>query len=174
MAASGRYGNVIPSHRSHGHTLTELVTVILLAGIVAAFAVPRFFGRSDFDERGFFELSIQAVRYAQKLAIASGCDIRVNFDGSGVALHQWISGGTCVSSVCAGAGLTPVERPGGGSFDEDAPGGVSVGTTTFCFDSIGRPRNAGGLLNAPVSVAVGGRTLSVEPETGFTRCTSGC
>jgi MSHA pilin protein MshC len=165
---------VNPCTRSHGHTLTELVTVILLTGIVAAFAVPRFFGRSDFDERGFFELSIQAVRYAQKLAIASGCDIRVNFDGSGVALHQWISGGTCISSACAGAGLTPVQSPGGGDFDEDAPSGVNVGTATFCFDSIGRPRNAGGLLNVPVGVAVGGRTLSIEPETGFTRCTSGC
>jgi MSHA pilin protein MshC len=165
---------VNPCTRSLGHTLTELVTVILLVGIVAAFAAPRFFGRSDFDERGFYELSIQAVRYAQKLAIASGCDIRVNFDGSGVALHQWISGGTCVSSACAGGGLTAVERPGGGNFDEPAPGGVSVGTATFCFDSIGRPRNAGGLLTVPVSVAVGGRTISVEPETGFTRCASGC
>lgn len=163
-----------PFPRSLGHTLTELVTVILLVGIVAAFAAPRFFGRSDFDERGFFELSIQAVRYAQKLAISSGCDIRVNFDGSGVALHQWISGGTCTASACAGAGMTAVQGPGGGDFDEPAPGGVSVGTTTFCFDSIGRPRNAGGLLTVPVSVAVGGRTLSVEPETGFTRCTSGC
>ena len=161
--------------KSRGHTLTELVTVILLVGIVAAFAAPRFFGRSDFDDRGFFELSIQAVRYAQKLAIASGCDIRVNFDGTGVALDQWISASTCAKNSCAGAGLTPVEQPGGGAFSFTRPSpDVSVGSALFCFDSIGRPRDAGGLLGAAVSVAVGGRTLTVEPETGYTRCTAGC
>jgi MSHA pilin protein MshC len=160
--------------RIRGYTLTELVTVMVLVGVLAAFAAPRFFERSDFDERGFFEVSIQAVRYAQKLAIASGCDTRVGFDGSGVALHQWISGGSCAAAACGGAGLTVVQRPGGGAFSDTAPDGVSVGTAQFCFDAIGRPRNAGGLLGAPVSVAVGGRTLTVEPETGFTRCTSGC
>lgn len=154
--------------------MTELVTVIVLVGIVAVFAAPRFFGRSDFDARGFFEVSIEGVRYAQKLALASGCDTRVNFDGSGVALHQWISGGSCASGACTGAGLTPVQRPGGGTFSETAPDGVSVGSATFCFDSIGRPRNTVGLLAGPVSVAIGSRTLSVEPDTGFTRCTSGC
>jgi len=172
--ATQRGFGMIPSARSLGHTLIELVTVMVLVGIVAAFAAPRFFGRSDFDERGFFEVSMQAVRYAQKLALASGCDTRVSFDGSGVALHQWISGGTCAAAACTGAGLTPVERPGGGAFDETAPSGVSVGTATFCFDSIGRPRNTVGLLAAPVSVVVGGRTLTIEPDTGFTRCTAGC
>lgn len=160
--------------RSRGHTLTELITVIVLAGIVAAFAAPRFFGRSDFDERGFFELSIQSVRYAQKLAIASGCDIRVNFNGSGFALDQWISGGACTANACGGAGLSNVLRPEGGDFSETAPDGVAVGNATFCFDPIGRPRNAGGLLATPTGVAVGGRTLTVEPETGYTRCTAGC
>ena len=171
---AGRKTCLIASHRSRGHTLTELVTVIVLLGIIAVFVAPRFFGRSDFDERGFFEVSIQAVRYAQKLALASGCDTRVNFDGAGVALHQWISGGSCAAATCSGAGLTPAKRPDGGPFSETAPAGVSVGTATFCFDSIGRPRDAVGLLAAPVSVAVGGRTLSVEPDTGFTRCTAGC
>jgi MSHA pilin protein MshC len=166
----------LPS-RSRGATLIELVTVVVLVGVLAVLAGPRFFGRSDFDERGYFELSLQAVRYAQKLALASGCDIRVRFDGSSVALHQWINGASCDADA-GGSGLSPVSRPGGGVFSETAPPGVSVGSAQFYFDGVGRPRDAGGgfgtLLGAPVSVAVGGRTLTVEPETGFTRCTAGC
>jgi len=165
-------------HRlNRGATLTELITVMILLGIIAAFAAPRFFGRSDFDARGFFELSIQGVRYAQKLALASGCDIRVRFDGSSVALHQWINGGSCAADA-GGAGLTLVKRPDGGDFTEAAPDGVSVGSALFYFDSVGRPRDAGGgfgnLITTATSVAAGGRTLTVEPHTGFTRCTAGC
>jgi len=152
-----------------GYTLAELVTVIALIGIIAAFAAPRFFDRTAFDERGFFELSLQSVRYAQKLAQSSGCDTRVTFSPAGIAVHQWISGGSCAANACAGGGLVPVPRPGGGDFVFAPPPGVGVGTRTYCFDPIGRPRVGGG-----TSVTVGGRTLTVENETGFARCTAGC
>lgn len=161
-----------------GATLTEVITVVLLVGILAALAAPRFFGKSDFDERGYFELAIQAVRYAQKSAISSGCDIRVRFDGSSYALHQWINGGSCAADS-GGAGLTLLQRPGGGNFTDPAPAGVSMGTALLYFDAIGRPRDASGggfgsLLTSATNVTVGGRTLTIEAETGFTRCTAGC
>lgn len=161
-----------------GFTLIELVTVITLIGIVSVFAVSRFFSRSDFDERGFYELSIQAVRYAQKAAIASGCDVRVQFTSSGYALHEWINGGSCAANS-GGAGLTLLQRPGSGSYSDSAPTGVSVSPDTMVyFDSIGRPRKTSGtfgeLISSATIVTIGSRTLSIEPETGFVRCTSGC
>ena len=161
-----------------GFTLTELITVIVLIGIVSVFAASRFFSRAAFDERGFFELSIQAVRYAQKVAIASGCDVRVQFTGTGYALHEWINGGSCAADS-GGSGLTPLTRPGGGNYADAAPGGVGVGSALIYYDSVGRPRDASGggfgsLLGTATSVAIGSRTLSIEPETGFVRCTAGC
>lgn len=161
-----------------GFTLTELVTVVVLLGIVSIFAASRFFSRSDFDERGFFELSMQATRYAQQVAMASGCDVRVQFTGSGYSLHKWINGGSCAADS-GGAGLTLLQRPGGGDFSDTAPDGVSVASAMWYFDSIGRPRVASGggfgnLIASAASVTVGGRTLTVEPETGFVRCTAGC
>lgn len=170
----------IPDPGQAGATLTELVTVLVLLGILAAFALPRFFGTSDFDARGYFELSIQAVRFAQRTAIASGCDTRVRFDGTSVALHQWINPGSCAADG-SGSGLTAVKRPGSSAaFAENAPDDVAVGSMLIYFDAIGRPRDAnpgagfGSLLAAQSNVGVGGRTITVEPQTGFVRCTAGC
>ncbi|MBI2994812.1 MAG: type II secretion system protein [Gammaproteobacteria bacterium] len=163
---------------SVGATLTELITVIVLLGIVSVFAAARFFSKSDFDERGFFELAIQATRYAQKVAIASGCDVRVQFTATSYALHEWINAGSCVADS-GGSGLTLLQRPGSGDFTDTAPDGVSVGSAMWYFDAIGRPREASGggfgnLIASATSVAIGSRTLTVEPETGFVRCTAGC
>lgn len=147
--------------------------VILLIGIIAAVAAPRLFTRNDFDARAFFELSIQAVRYAQKSAIASGCDVRVQFTGAGFNLKQWISGGACAAP---GTGLTALKQPGGGDFTDTAPDGVSVGTALFYFDKVGRPSDVSSqnLLTTATNITVGGRTMTVYPETGFVRCTAGC
>jgi MSHA pilin protein MshC len=60
-----------------GFTMVELIVVIVIAGILAIVVGPRFFDRQVFDERLFFEESLSAARYAQKLAVASGCPIHL-------------------------------------------------------------------------------------------------
>jgi len=57
----------------------------------------------------------------------------------------------------------------GGHFGA-APGGVTVGTLDLYFDARGRPRDVttDALHTTTQSVAVGGRTLVVEPTTGYT------
>jgi hypothetical protein len=47
------------ANRPGGFTLVELVTVRV--GILAAFAVPRFFGTNTFSSRGFYEDSLAAL-----------------------------------------------------------------------------------------------------------------
>ncbi len=163
-----------------GATLVELVTVILLLGILAAFAAPRFFSKSDFDSRGFFELSLSAVRFAQKLAITTGCDTRVLFQGGSFSIRQWA---TCIPADHTSA-TNPVLQPGASNPVSAAPAGVTVGALDFFFDSIGRPRavvlavppNRPPLISNPLNLqlSIASRTLQVEPETGFTRCIAGC
>lgn len=163
-----------------GTTLIELVTVILLLGILAAFAVPRFFSKSDFDSRGFFELSLSSVRFAQKLAISSGCDTRILFQGGSFSIRQWP---TCIPADHSSA-TNAVLQPGANNPVTTAPAGVAVGNLDFFFDSIGRPRavmlavppNRPALITDPVNLqlSIASRTLQVEPETGFTRCIAGC
>ncbi len=145
-----------------GFTLIELVVVLIVAGVLAAVGASRFFVLKDFQDRGFHDATLAAVRYAQKVAVASGCDVEVRIGGGGFALDE--------RSGCTGGGFSvPVRRPGsGGAFAASAPSGVTVGTLDFYYDALGRPHAPGGApLSAPATVTVGAGTITVERETGF-------
>ncbi len=129
---------------------------MLVIGILAAVVGPRFFDRQVFDERLYYEESLAAVRYAQKLAIASGCLIQVSLNSSGYHLRR-------ASSCSSGTYTSEVQRPDGQtSFAAGLPDGVSLSSSSFpvVFDSLGRP-------SAAASATLGDFTISVNAETGM-------
>ena len=75
-------------HRSRGFTLVELVLTITIIGVISFLALPKFFNQSTFDERFFYDDLLAASRYASKLAIGSGCAVRLSVSGSGYSLDQ--------------------------------------------------------------------------------------
>ncbi|MES2817724.1 MAG: prepilin-type N-terminal cleavage/methylation domain-containing protein [Pseudomonadota bacterium] len=141
-----------------GFTLIELLMVIVIIGVLAAVVGPRFFDRRVFDERLFFEETLAAVRYGQKLAVASGCLTQVSLDAGGYRLRQ-------AAGCSAGAFTQEVRGPDGQSpfANTQIPGGVTITPLNFpvVFDSQGRPQ--GGAASA----TVGGFALSVTAETGM-------
>lgn len=140
-----------------GFTLIELIMVIVITGILAAVVGPRFFDRQVFDERMFFEESIGAVRYAQKLALASGCLTQVSLSNSGYQLRQ--------AAACSSGAYTleVIGADGQAYADTPVPNAVTVTTTNFpvIFDSLGRP------VGGAASASVGSFSLSVVAETGL-------
>ena len=148
---------------TRGFSLIELVTVIMVVGVLAAVAVPRFVGTDTFASRGFSDEAIGIVRYAQKTAIAWRSDVYVCVTPTRVAAAS--------ASGCA----TPIPHPvSGGTLATNVPSGVSLPTVEFRFDMAGRPRDAGGSLSAtitiPVTSTVPGdpvRQIVVEAETGY-------
>lgn len=156
-----------------GFSLIELIVVMIVLSIISIFAVSRFSSRTVFDEAGFFQESLSATRYAQKMAIASGCDIRVLFTATDYTLTRWQNGASCAAN--GGTGVQGVSRPGGGNFTNTVPNGVSLSAAELYFDQIGRPRSvATNNLLAATTITIGSRVITVEGETGFTRCTTGC
>ena len=151
------------SHRQSGYTATELVVVMVVLGVLAASTLPRFFSASGFDEMGYTDSVVSAMRYAQKLAIASRCDTRVSLDSSGYALFQR-------ATDCGTGNLTRiVNRPGGGAWAGTTPAGLSVGTLDVYFDAWGRPHDAasGSLLGSVQTINVGSRTVTLQPTSGY-------
>lgn len=78
----------IRSHISRGFTLVELVLTIVLLGIISFVALPKFFNQATFDERFYYDDLLAASRYASKLAIGSGCAVRLSISASGYSLTQ--------------------------------------------------------------------------------------
>lgn len=151
----------IQKRKSAGYTLTELIAVLVIVGVVAAIAAPRFFETQGFDVRGYHDQTLAMLRYGQKIAIAQRRPVYVCFTAASVALGY---DGACATPVAGPAGV-PFDgvKPGGGA----APSGVTIApTTNFFFDAGGRSSLA---AQTHYQISGGGTsmTLTVERETGY-------
>jgi prepilin-type N-terminal cleavage/methylation domain-containing protein len=152
----------LSSPASHaGFSLVEVIVVIILLGILSVVALPRLFDTTDFDTANFHEDAINAFRYAQKTAIASGCDVEVSLLASGSFALNFRSGGTA-TSCGTGAFSEPVIHPQmQGNFSGTAPATVTVSNDlVVSFNAEGVPSSGG-------SATIGFRSITVEPITGF-------
>ena len=147
--------------RSKGFTLVELVVTLVLIGVLAASVGPRFLDVQVFQDRGFFDETVSAVRYAQKLAVATGCSVQVQITSTGYTLSR-VS--VANFSTCnTGPYDTAVDDPSGNAatFTRTAPSGVTLSPATnitFAPD---------GSASATVTVTVGSRSFQAISATGF-------
>lgn len=151
MAASAR-----------GFTLIELIMMIVLLSVLAAFLAPRLSSK-DFEARGFHDETLALLRYAQKSAIAQRRTVCVAFTVNSVTLTMAPAAG---AAVCPAGAMT---GPDGGS-----PAKITAGTgvayvatpVDFQFDGLGQP-SAGQSLQVATSGTPLGLTIQVEAQTGY-------
>lgn len=148
QGASGRL------FRYGGFTLVELVTVLVILGIVAAVAAPRMFDNAVFSERGYADELASSLRYARRIAIASTCNVRFTVNAAGYSAAQ--------QTACnpAGAWGVAVQSPDRRALANVTPSGVAVGAAVIEF------RDTGRLLNPVAPLNVGAFSVTVDPATG--------
>ena len=161
-AHSLRARSPAPGGRSDGYTIVEVVLVIVILGVIGAAAGPRFFDSSVFEERAYYDELTSALRYAQKIAVASGCPVRVDIGVTSYALAQ-----QAVSSGHCDAGDTgfpvPVRLPTGEIMSGNAPTGITTAPSmVVVYTALGSTT-----LGANQAIGIGSRSLTIQAESGL-------
>lgn len=133
--------------RAPGYSALELVIALVIAGILAALAMPYFADR-EANATWFQEQVKAALRYAQRQAVANRRQVHVFLTPSEVKL--------CFDNPCTAPNELVHHRL-------TAPNGVPISTTAdFSFNGLGKPS-----LGSTLNFTVGGKTVTVHAETGY-------
>jgi MSHA pilin protein MshC len=142
-----------------GFTLIELIMTMVIIGIIALVAAPRFFDNDVFQARGFSDQVQASLRYAQKSAIAQRRNVCVTFTANTVTLTIAATAGA--ASPCD----TNLQSPTGDtSYVITAPAGIAFAAlpANFSFNALGRPTSAQTII-----VTGAANSITIETETGY-------
>ncbi len=123
-----------------GFTLVELITVMVIVGILAVTVLPRFFTVSDFEDRGSADQVKSMLRFAQKTAIAQHRPIMLIVSGNAAVPN-------CTTTL-VGADLACLVKS-------------SATAAAVTFNALGQRTSATGVIT------VGGTNITIEAETGY-------
>lgn len=151
-----------PTWGERGYTIIELVLVIVILGIIGVVAGPRFFGESQYEQRAFLDEVAGAMRYAQKVAVASGCPVEVTLTAGSYSLaQQSASSGHCNPSDASFP--NPVLLPSGDPVTGTAPGGITMSPTmTIRYNALGQTG-----LGSDQVFTIGSSSLTVRADSGL-------
>lgn len=146
--------------KQRGFTLVELVMTMIIIGILAVVALPRFDLLSGFDEIGYRDQVKATLEYARKAAVAQRRNVQITLAAGSVSVK-------IASDIPEGAASNTFDRnltlPGGDSNQITAPSGITLSpATTLIFDPLGRPSAAGSFTLTGIS-----QPIIVEAETGY-------
>jgi MSHA pilin protein MshC len=145
-----------------GYTLIELVVVMAVAGVLAAYIAPRFWNQQTFSDRGYVDELAAALRAAQKAAVITGCTAEVSLSpNSYSAAQQAASGNACNPADTTWS--TPLLSADGSPIADTAPATTTASPTgSYQFDTQGR------LSSGPATtITVGTHTITIVAGTGL-------
>jgi prepilin-type N-terminal cleavage/methylation domain-containing protein len=148
--------------RHGGYTLVELVVVMAVTGILAAYIAPRFWNQQTFSDRGYADELASALRFTQKAAVISGCPAELNLQaGSYSASQQAVAGNTCNPADTSWS--TPLMGADGAAIQDSAPANTAASPTgIFQFDTQGRLASSPG-----TTITIGTHTITLVTGTGL-------
>lgn len=137
--------------------MIELITVMIILGILAAVAIPRMGGSSDYRAIEFHDKVVSALRHAQKTATSHRRMVCVAFTASRLTLTVALANpGACVASLLLPGSNSNVVQSGD--------------VTNAVFDPVPvdfnfQPDGSG----ADRSTSIGGHPITITGATGSVR-----
>ena len=131
-----------PPAMQRAFTLVELVTVMILIGILAVAAIPRFADNDAFAAVGFGDQLTAALKHARKSAVAMRRNVCVVLDGNSLWFTRKLTVSTPTDFAC---GVNPLPLPGisVNSLDATASGVALTATAvSVIFNPLGQPLDA--------------------------------
>jgi MSHA pilin protein MshC len=142
--------------KAAGFSLIELLVIMVIAGILAAIAIPRLTD-TEIKASWYADEVAATVRFAQRQAVAQRRSVFVCVQAGSLSVGY--------DAACTGA------APQSGAIIQIPQQLVAPGTTTlnpnptfFSFNALGQPNPIGG---ASISVSGTGRSVNVTGETGY-------
>ena len=153
-----------------GFTLAELVVVMVVVGVLAVVAIPRFGGASEYAARGATDFVGAALRHAQKSAIAMRRNVCVGIGTTALDVTYASAAGSSQACAAGNTLVNPANNLPYSDASNTLPGGATVASaSSVVFDALGRPLSAPGTaLAAALAITVNGYAtpVTIEPETG--------
>ena len=143
--------------RQAGFTLVELVMVIIVTGVLAAIALPKFVDTTMWRLRAFSDDLVSQALAARRLALSQRRPVVATITPTGVGF-AYASGGTIATIACPAAVPSCIGEAGSR-------------TVTFNASNSGAATTSSG-ATLSITVTDGGsfsRIIQVETETGLVR-----
>ncbi|HTN67694.1 MAG TPA: prepilin-type N-terminal cleavage/methylation domain-containing protein [Burkholderiaceae bacterium] len=145
--------------KNSGFTLVELIIVMIIIGVLAIAALPRFFDRNTFDARGFADGTQAMLGYAQKAAVAQRRNVCASFTANSVSLRVASAtgnGAACDTDLAGPAGAAPYQLQAKGNIQ------FAALPADFSFNALGQASAA-----STIEIAGFSGKIRVEQETGY-------
>lgn len=147
----------------------ELIIVITMIGILSVVGTSRFFNNTSFQERGLFNDTLAALRYAQKRSVATQCQVQVNISTN--TEYRLAQDANC--NATSPSYTQQVRNPGSGNADyfnnQFAIQQIPLNITPplpVTFNALGQS------INGDMTLLVGTLSIKIVGATGLI-CTSG-
>lgn len=141
----------------YGFTLLELVMVMIIIGVLAAVAAPRW-SLNDATVHAQAAQVARDIRHVQMLAMSQGRTLTFQSLGNGYR---------CTDAASAVIIDPAAQQP----FNVSLSDGVSLSAGSVSFDSLGRPVSGGNPIASATAYTVAGAaqsaSITIAPVTGF-------
>lgn len=148
-----------PQQASAGFTLFESVIVLVLLGIIAAYAAPKAFNASSMTLDAQARTLASDLQRAQLLATSTGSAVYFCALSAGYVVQSSV---VCPTSVPA---QTSLAQPIAVTLDKQA--GLSATPAALSYNSLGQPSAAGSFVLSSSPAGSGSITVTVAAVTGL-------